>query len=64
MTIRKAFIKSPSDVIHIAISLMQRWSLLLKEEDKLSVSQILEAILGWMKCFKPKTTAATDVFEI
>jgi hypothetical protein len=64
MAIEKSFIKSPTDVIYFTISLMQRWSMLLKEEDKEHVSQTLEAILGWMKNFKPRTTMATDVFEI
>jgi hypothetical protein len=50
--------------IYFAISLMQRWSMLLKEEDKEHVSQTLEAILGWMKNFKPRTTTVADVFEM
>jgi CRISPR/Cas system-associated protein Cas7 (RAMP superfamily) len=51
-------------VIYVAVSLLQRWSILLKEKDKERVSQALEAILRWLKNFKPKTTTTTDVFEI
>jgi hypothetical protein len=31
-----------------AVSLMQRWSMLLKEKDKERANQALEAILGWL----------------
>jgi len=64
MAIEKSFIKTPTDVIYVAVSLLQRWSVLLKEKDKERVSQALEAILRWLKNFKPKATTATDVFEI
>jgi primosomal protein N' len=63
MAIEKIFVKAPTDVIYMAISFMQRWSVLLKEKDRDRVAQALEAILSWMKNFKPKTTTATDVFE-
>lgn len=64
MATEKSFVKSPTDVMYMAISLLQRWSILLKEKDRERVSQVLEAILRWLKDFKPKTTSATDVFEI
>lgn len=57
-------IKTPADVIYTAISLLQRWSVLLKEKDRERVAQALEAIRRWMKSFKPKTTSATHVSEI
>jgi hypothetical protein len=64
MAIEKSFVKASTDVIYVAVSLLQRWSILLKEKDKERVSQALEAILRWLKNFKPKTTTTTDVFEI
>jgi len=64
MAIEKSFVKAPTDVIYVAVSLLQRWSVLLKEKYKERVSQALEAILRWLKNFKPKATTATDVFEI
>lgn len=64
MAIEKIFVKSPSDVIYVGISLLQRWSTLLKEKDRERVLQVLETIRRWLKEFKPKTTTATDVFEI
>jgi hypothetical protein len=48
----------------MAISLLQRWSVLLKEKDRERVTQALEAIKEWMKNFRPTTTTAIDVFEI
>jgi hypothetical protein len=56
MAIEKTFIKAPTDVVYVAVSLLQRWSTLLKEKE--------DAILGWLKTFKPRSTMATDVVEI
>jgi hypothetical protein len=64
MTIERNFIKAPIDVLYTAISFLQRWSICLEEEDREQVSQALEAMLSWMKHFKPRSTMATDVFEI
>jgi hypothetical protein len=64
MAIEKTFVKMPTDVIYVAISFLQRWSILLKEKDKERVWQVLEAIRRWLKDFKPKISTATDVFEI
>jgi hypothetical protein len=51
MAIEKSFPKTPTDVIYLALSLMQKWSILLKEEDKRSVMQVKESLLGWLKAF-------------
>jgi hypothetical protein len=64
MAIEKTFIKAPTDVVYVAVSLLQQWSTLLKEKDKERVAQTLDAILGWLKTFKPRSTTATDVVEI
>ena len=54
MAIEKSFVKTPTDVIYVAISLLQRWSVLLKEKDRERVSQASEAILRWLKNFSPR----------
>lgn len=64
MAIEKSFVKSPSDLIYMSISFLQRRSMLLKEKDKVRVIQVLESIRQWMKNFKPNSTSATDVYEI
>jgi hypothetical protein len=33
MAIKKKFSKAPTDVLFVAISLIQKWSIVLKEED-------------------------------
>jgi hypothetical protein len=63
MAIEKTFIKAPTDVVYVVVSLLQ-WSTLLKEKDKERVAQTLDAILGWLKTFKPRSTMTTDVVEI
>jgi hypothetical protein len=64
MAIEKVFPKAPTDVIYTAISLMQRWCVLLKEKDRERIVQVLEVILIWLKNFRPNTTTATNVVEL
>jgi len=62
MAIEKVFPKAPSDVIYVAISLMQKWSHLLRGKDKERV--ILENILSWMKNFRPNAILLSDVSDV
>jgi len=64
MAIEKKIPKAPSDVIYCAISLMQKWSLLLKEEDRETFDWAKDAIMKWMKSFQPNTIAVSDIVEI
>ena len=64
MAIEKCFPKAPTDVIYIALSLMQKWSVLLKEEDRRRFTQVKEACMNWMKSFKSNGEIPTDVFEV
>ena len=64
MAIEKIFPKAPSDVLYVAISLMQKWSHLLKEKDKECVDHILKSVLSWMKDFRPSAILLSDVSEI
>jgi len=64
MAIEKKIPKAPSDVIYCAISLMQKWSLLLKEEDRETFDQAKDAIIKWMKSFQPNTIVVSDIVEI
>jgi hypothetical protein len=64
MAIEKVFPKAPSDVIYVAISLMQKWSQLLRGKNKERVDQILENILSWMKNFRPNAILLSDVSDV
>jgi hypothetical protein len=64
MAIEKVFPKAPSDVIYVAISLMQKWSHLLRGKNKERVDQILENILSWMKNFRPNAILLSDVSDV
>jgi hypothetical protein len=64
MAIKKKFPNSPSDIIYIALSFMQKWSVLLKEDDRQRIKQVKERILGWMKHFKLAASVSTDIYEI
>ena len=64
MAIENVFPKAPTDVIYTAVSLMQRWCVLLKEKDRERIMQVLEAILNWLKNLRPNSTSATDVFGL
>ena len=43
---------------------MQKWSVLLKEEDRRRFTQVKEACMNWMKSFKSNGEIPTDVFEV
>ena len=64
MAIEKNFPKAPSDVIDCAISLMQKWRLLLKEEDTKLFDQAKDDIMKWMKNFQPSAYSMSDIMEI
>ena len=65
MAIEKNFPKTPTDVIYVALSLMQKWSILFKQEDKRRVLQVKESLLaGWLKVFTPSALVSTDVCEL
>jgi hypothetical protein len=61
--IDKKFPKAPTEVIYIAISLMQ-WSVKLKEKDQDRIMQIKDSIISWLKTFKPSNVFLPDVVEI
>ena len=65
MTIEKKFPKAPTNIIYVALSLMQKWSILLKEADREKLLHIKDAIMmSWMEKFTPSTMVVTDVCEI
>ena len=64
MAIEKIFPKAPSDVIYCAISLMQKWRLLLKEEDRKLFDLAKDDIMQWMKNFQPSAYSESDIVEI
>lgn len=64
MAIDKKFLKATTDVIYIALSLLQRWSIRLKEKDQDQLLQVKDSITGWLKTFKPSNLQLSDVLEI
>lgn len=64
MAIEKQFPKSSTDVIYIALSLMQKWSIKLKEGDQKTVVTFSETVLSWLKTFTPSPILLTDVVEL
>ena len=63
MAIEKKLPKAPTNVMHIALSLLQKWSILLRE-DRERLGSMKEAISQWMKLFKPTSVMLSDVVEI
>ena len=64
MAIEKRFPNAPSDVLFDALSLLQRWSILLKESDRCKVLQAKDGLICWMRSFDPSLVMSTDVFEL
>jgi hypothetical protein len=44
--------------MYIALSLLQKWSIKLKEEDQNQVGKVKETITKWLKDFKPGSSAS------
>ena len=64
IAIEKKIPKAPTDVLYIALSLMQKWSVKLKGEDQERIMQIKASITRWLKSFKPNEILMSDVLEI
>jgi hypothetical protein len=64
MAVEKKVPRAPSYVIYTALSLMQKWSFALKEKDLERFGQVKDAMLDWLKSFKPTTLLLSDVYEI
>jgi hypothetical protein len=64
MVIEKHFPKAPTDVIYVALSLMQKWSIMLKEGERKRFMQVKDAFMSWLKNFKTNAAMPTDVFEL
>ena len=64
MAIEHKFSKSPSDIMYLALSYLQKWAVLLKEEDRERMEAVRSAIMNWMKMFKPNVVPISDVVEI
>lgn len=61
IAIEKMFPKAPIDVIYAALSLIQKWCVLLKEKDQVRILQAKDAIQSWLKTFKPNDVLLSDV---
>jgi hypothetical protein len=53
-----------TNVIYIELSLMQEWSILLKEVDRERVHQVKDEIMSWKKNFQPSLFVPTSIYEI
>jgi hypothetical protein len=64
MAIEHKFPKAPPDIIYATLSFLQKWSLLLEEEDRQRFLHVKNEILRWMKNFRPSVLMSTDICEI
>lgn len=64
MAIEKTFPKAPTDVVYTAVSLVQKWTLMLKEKDRERVEDILNNITIWLRGFRPREILLSDVVEL
>jgi hypothetical protein len=64
MAIEKRSPRAPTDVVYVALTLLQKWSILLKEVDGEQILSVKEEVLQWMKSFKPSVVELSDIGEI
>jgi hypothetical protein len=53
-----------TDVVYLALSYLQKWSILLKDTDLDRMEAINGEIMGWMRSFKPNEVMASDIIEL
>ena len=63
MAVEKKLPRTPTDVVYVAISLMQKW-FMIKETDRERVRCVLEDVKQWLKTSKPSLVDISDVGEI
>ena len=64
MMIEKHLPKTPTDVVYIGLSFMQKWSGLLREEDRERITHLKEDIMRWLKDFKTSAIMLSDAVEV
>jgi hypothetical protein len=63
MAIEKRSPKATTDVVYVALTLLQKWSILLTEVDQERTLSVKEEVLQWMKSFKPSVVQLSDIGE-
>jgi hypothetical protein len=64
MAIQHEFPEYSSNIMYSAVTFMQKWSILLKEADRVRTKQVKDNIMLWIGSFKPTVFTSTDVVEI
>jgi hypothetical protein len=57
----KVFLDKLIDIIHICLSFVQKWKILMKELERSKVEALVSLILQHMKNFRPLTSHPSDV---
>ena len=63
MAIEKRSPRAPTDVVYVALTLLQKWSIMLKEVDGERILSVKEEVLQWKKSFKPSVVELSDIGE-
>lgn len=64
MAIEKIFPKTPSEALLYGLSFMQKWELLLKEDDRRKLSEVRRQVLMMLHNLPPARVPMTDIGEI
>lgn len=64
MAIEKKFPKNSIEVLIHGISFLQKWEILLKEEDRCKVEEARTQMVSWCRSFAPSREQVSDVFEL
>jgi hypothetical protein len=61
MCMRNVFPTKPTDVIHLALSFLHKWKVLMKELEMEKVDNLVAAMMQFMINFNPLNTHPCDV---
>ena len=64
MGIVRFFPNNPIDVLYHAVSFMQKWLRLLKQDDQVKLAETMLKIGNWLKDYFPLVTFPSDIVEL
>ncbi|RLN34680.1 putative retroelement [Panicum miliaceum] len=64
MAFEQKFINKPTEVVFLGINFMQKWSPMLKEDDREKVEGVLKTVTNWLQNLPTSGAPVLDIVEI
>jgi hypothetical protein len=61
MCIQKKFPDKPLDTVYLTLSYIQKWRIIMRKPEKVKVEELMKTVLQFIKEFKPRGSAVSNV---